>query len=76
MTLIGADGYLVFPRGVGPYAESRYLLPLIALWSGALVLAVRGAGRRWGPALGALILALALVHDVASQLLVIARYYA
>jgi hypothetical protein len=40
-----------------------------------LALAARGAGRRWGPAAGALILVLLFSHDLFSQLQVIARYY-
>jgi hypothetical protein len=57
------------------YAEPRYLLPLLALWGAALALAARGAGRRWGPVAGALIVALFLAHDLFSGLLVISRYY-
>jgi len=72
MALIGADAYL---EGPGSYTEPRYLLPLLALLGAALVLSARGAGRRWGPAVGALIVVLFLAHDVFSQLQVIARYY-
>jgi 4-amino-4-deoxy-L-arabinose transferase-like glycosyltransferase len=75
MGLIGADGYLLFPVNVGTYAEARYLLPLLVLWGAVLALAARGAGRRWGPVVGALILVLAFAHDIFSQLLVISRYY-
>jgi hypothetical protein len=57
------------------YAEPRYLLPLLALWGAALALAARGAGRRWGPVAGVLIVALFLAHDLFSGLLVISRYY-
>ena len=41
----------------------------------ALALAARGAGRRWGPAVGALIVVLFLAHDIFSQLLVASRFY-
>jgi hypothetical protein len=47
------------------------LPPLAAM----LALAARGAGRRWGPTAGTLIVVLFLAHDVFSQLQVIARYY-
>jgi hypothetical protein len=40
-----------------------------------VALAARGAGRRWGPAVGAAIIILMLAHDLFSQLQVIARYY-
>lgn len=59
----------------GPYWEPRYFVPLIPLLGTALTLAARGAGRRWGPAVGVLIIVLVLAHDVFSQLLVVSRYY-
>ena len=58
-----------------PTARPRYLLPLLPLLGGALALAARGAGRRWGPAAGALIVVLFLAHDIFSQLHVISRFY-
>lgn len=71
--IIGANDYL--HKLPGEYAEPRYLLPMLALWGAILALAARGAGRRWGPVAGALIVSLALAHDLFSQLLVISRYY-
>ena len=55
LALVGADAYLSYPVSEGGYAEPRYLLPLVALFAGGLVLAVRGLGRRWGPVVGVLI---------------------
>jgi 4-amino-4-deoxy-L-arabinose transferase-like glycosyltransferase len=75
LLLIGADSYLTFPRLTAEYAQVRYLLPLLPLLGAALVLAARGAGRRWGPVVGTLIVILFLAHDIFSQLLVVARYY-
>ncbi len=75
MGLVGADGFLEFPREVGNYAHPRYLMPLVVFWGVALALAARGAGRRWGPVLGAALVVLALAHDIFSQLLVVSRYY-
>jgi 4-amino-4-deoxy-L-arabinose transferase-like glycosyltransferase len=57
------------------FGEPRYLLPMIPLLGAVIVLAVRGAGRRWAPAAGAAIVLLFLGHDLFSQLQVIARYY-
>jgi len=74
LALIGASSYLV-PEEAGTYSEPRYLLPLLSLLGAALVLGARGAGRRWGPAVGAVIVILFLAHDVFSQLQVIARFY-
>jgi 4-amino-4-deoxy-L-arabinose transferase-like glycosyltransferase len=75
LALIGSASYAGFPRRTGDFAESRYLLPLLALMGAALALAARGAGRRWGPVVGTLILVLCFAHDLFSQLLTVARYY-
>ncbi|HSZ68993.1 MAG TPA: DUF2142 domain-containing protein [Solirubrobacteraceae bacterium] len=75
LILVGSASYTGFPQIAGAYAESRYLLPLLALMGGAVALAARGAGRRWGPTVGVAILVLFLAHDIFSQLQVIARYY-
>jgi hypothetical protein len=76
LTLIGLGSFFDnASEGLG-FAEPRYLLPLIALLGAGLALAARGAGRRWGPAVGAGVVALFFAHDLFSQLLVIARYYA
>ena len=73
--LVGANSFLLFPRRAGGYFEPRYMLPLVVLLGAVLALAARGAGRRWGPAVGALIVVLLLGHDIFSQLLVVSRYY-
>ena len=73
--LIGADSYLEFPGRAGGYAEPRYLLPMAALFAAVLALAARGAGRRWGPAVGALLVLLVLAQDIFSQLLEVGRFY-
>jgi hypothetical protein len=70
---VGADDYL--HKIPGEYAEPRYVLPMLALWGAVLALAARGAGRRWGPVAGALIVCVVLAHNIFSQLLVISRYY-
>jgi 4-amino-4-deoxy-L-arabinose transferase-like glycosyltransferase len=75
MVLVGASSYLWFPAEAAGFPEARYLLPLIPLFGLALGLAVRGAGRRWGAAAGALIVVLVIAHDLFSQLQEIARYY-
>jgi hypothetical protein len=73
LLIIGADDYL--HKIPGEYAEPRYALPMLALWGAVLALAARGAGRRWGPIAGVLIVCLVLAHNIFSQLLVISRYY-
>jgi 4-amino-4-deoxy-L-arabinose transferase-like glycosyltransferase len=75
MVLVGTDSYLHFPRAAAEYAEARYLLPMLPLLGAVLALAARGAGRRWGPVAGVLIVILFFGHDIFSQLQVIARFY-
>jgi hypothetical protein len=75
LVLVGADSYEEFPRQLASYGQSRYLLPMLPLLGAVLALAARGAGRRWGPTAGALIVVLFLAHDLFSQLQVVARYY-
>jgi hypothetical protein len=75
MALIGADSYLAFLRVSAEYGQVRYVLPLLPLLGVVLALAARGAGRRWGPVVGATILVLFLAHDVVSQLQTVARFY-
>jgi hypothetical protein len=73
LILIGDADYV--GETPGEFAEPRYLLPMLALWGAVLALAARGAGRRWGPVVGACIVVLILAHNIFSQLLVISRYY-
>jgi 4-amino-4-deoxy-L-arabinose transferase-like glycosyltransferase len=75
LILVGAASYLLFPGGVAEFADARYLLPMLALWAAVLALAARGAGERWGPAVGVLLVVLVLAHDLFAQLQVLARYY-
>jgi hypothetical protein len=75
MVQIGISSFRVFPEETAEYGQARYLLPLLPLLAAILVLAARGAGRRWGPVLGALLVVLFLAHDIFSQLQVIARFY-
>ncbi|HEX3518320.1 MAG TPA: DUF2142 domain-containing protein [Solirubrobacteraceae bacterium] len=76
MALVGISSYFSdVLENEGPYWEPRYLMPMLSLAGVALALAARGAGRRGGPAVGALIVIVILGHDVFSQLLVVSRYY-
>lgn len=75
MVLIGGDSYHQFPMVGSEYGQARYLLPLLPLLGLVLALAARGAGRRWGPLVGAAIIVLFVAHDVFSQLQEVARFY-
>jgi hypothetical protein len=75
ITLIGADSHLGSGSEGAGYAQPRYIMPLLPFAAAAIALAARGAGRRWGPMVGALIVTLFLAQDIFSQLLTVARFY-
>jgi hypothetical protein len=58
------------------FEQARYLLPLLCLYAAIVALATRAGGRRFGPAIGAAIVMIAIGHDLLSQAITIARYYA
>jgi 4-amino-4-deoxy-L-arabinose transferase-like glycosyltransferase len=74
---VGVQSYrlMIQTSGFGQFEQARYMLPMIALYGAIAVLAVRFGGRRWGPALAALLVILAIGHDVAAQILTVSRYY-
>ena len=57
------------------FEQARYLLPLLCLYGLLVALAARGAGRRWGPAVGAALVVLAMAHGLFAELLTVSRYY-
>jgi hypothetical protein len=75
MGLVGATGLSAYPQISTEFAQARYLLPLLPLAGAVLALAARGAGRRWGPIAGVLLIVLFLGHDIFSQLQETARFY-
>jgi Predicted membrane protein (DUF2142) len=77
LAMVGISSYLnrLATGGVEGFADPRYLLPMLPLAGAVIALAVRGAGRRLGPAVAAALVAAFLAHDLFSQLQAIARYY-
>jgi hypothetical protein len=75
LVLVGSSGYASYPTFPTEFVEPRYLLPLLPLLGVVLALAARGAGRRLGPVVGALVIMLMLALNIFSQLQVIARFY-
>ena len=57
------------------FEQARYLFPLLAFYGLFMVLAARGAGRRWAPALGGALVVLAMAHGLFAETLTISRYY-
>ncbi len=56
------------------FEQGRYLFTLLPLFAALVAVAAKGVGR-WGPALGAAMVTLAMGWSVFSQLLTIARFY-
>jgi hypothetical protein len=76
--LLGAIGYagLRYRLSSGyTFEQARYLFPLVPLYALFIVLAAKGAGRRWAPALGAALVVLAMAHGLFAETLTISRYY-
>ena len=72
---IGVLG-LRYRRNTGfEFEQARYLLPFLPLYAALVTAAALGAGRRFARPVGALLVALAAVHGLFAQLLVISRYY-
>jgi hypothetical protein len=73
---IGVQSYRYLVSNGGMFEQARYLLPLLCLYGAIVALAVRFGGRRWGPALGAALVVLAIGHDLFAQAITVSRYYA
>ncbi len=76
--LLGAIGYagIRYQLSTGyPFAQARYLFPLVALYALFIVLAASAAPRRWAPLLGGLLVVLAMTHGLFAETLTISRYY-
>jgi hypothetical protein len=74
--VIGVQSYRYLIANNGVFEQARYLLPLLCLYGAIVALAVRFGGRRWGPAIGAALVVLAIGHDLFAQAITISRYYA
>jgi 4-amino-4-deoxy-L-arabinose transferase-like glycosyltransferase len=76
LVMIGVSSYISDALEHSPaFGEPRYLLPMLPLLGAVFTLAVRGAGRRWAPVVGAALVVLLFGYDIVSQLQVVARYY-
>ena len=75
LILLNWIGYDVQLGEAEGFEQARYLLPLLALYAAIIALAARGAGRRYGPAAGVLIVSVAIAHSLLAMLLTVTRYY-
>jgi len=72
---IGVESYRETIINGELFEQARYLLPLLCLYAALGALAARAGGRRWGPAIGAALVMLAIGHDLFAQAITISRYY-
>jgi Predicted membrane protein (DUF2142) len=75
LLLIGGTSYIARIGGAPGYEQPRYLFPLLALYGALVALAARGAGRRYGPAVGVLLVSIAIAHTAAAMLLTLTRFH-
>jgi 4-amino-4-deoxy-L-arabinose transferase-like glycosyltransferase len=75
LVLIAGTGYLARLGGASGYEQPRYLFPLLALYGALIALAARGAGQRYGPVAGVLLVSIAIAHTAAAYFLMLTRYY-
>jgi 4-amino-4-deoxy-L-arabinose transferase-like glycosyltransferase len=79
LVLLAVIGYLSAQAGLTPpyylFPQARYLFPLLALYALAIVLATKALPPRLAPVLGALLVALAMAHNLFAQTLTISRFY-
>jgi 4-amino-4-deoxy-L-arabinose transferase-like glycosyltransferase len=76
LLVIAVISYRYRAKNGVPFEQARYVLPLLPLYAALVAVAARGAGRRWGPAVGAFLVVLAMGHSLFAMLLTVDRYYA
>ena len=76
LILVNGNGYVARIDGEGGFEQARYpRSPLLPLYAAIVALAARGAGRRYGPAVGVLLISVAIAHSAVAILLALTRYY-
>ena len=75
LILVNGNGFAVRADGSVGFEQARYLFPLLALYAAIMALAARGAGRRYGPAVGVLLVTLAIAHTALAMVVTLTRYY-
>jgi 4-amino-4-deoxy-L-arabinose transferase-like glycosyltransferase len=75
LLLVHAASYIGQLDNPGGFEQARYLFPLLALYGAIVAVAARGAGRRFGPAVGFVLVSLAIAHSIVAMLLTLTRYY-
>jgi 4-amino-4-deoxy-L-arabinose transferase-like glycosyltransferase len=76
LLLVNIAGYRFRTTHFIGFEQTRYLFPMLGLWGLFVAVAARGAGRRWAPAVGGVLVVLAMAHSLFAMLLTVSRYYA
>ena len=74
ITVAGYRARLQSPTGQ-IFEQARYLLPLISIYGALVAVGARSLGRRWGAALGGLVVMASLALTIFGQVLTVSRYY-
>lgn len=75
LIVVGIAGYRYRITTNLPLEQPRYLLSLLALYGGLVAVAARGAGARWGRAVGGFLVVAAMGHSLFAILRTVAHYY-
>jgi hypothetical protein len=75
MALLAGVGYHYELKFATYFQSPRYLFALLPLGAAIVAMAARGAGRRFGPAVGASLVVLVVALSVFAQLATLERYY-
>src|SRR3954454_5206203 len=75
MALLAVVGYHYELKFATYFQSPRYLFALLPLGAAIVAMAARGAGRRFGPAVGAVLVVLVMALSVFAQLAALERYY-
>ncbi|HVE68581.1 MAG TPA: hypothetical protein VNB64_08375 [Solirubrobacteraceae bacterium] len=73
---VNVAGYRYWTVNGAPFEQTRYLFPVLALWGLFVAVAARGAGPRWGSAVGGFLVVVLFGHSLFAMLLTLSRYYA
>jgi hypothetical protein len=75
MALLSVVGYHYELKFETYFQSPRYLFALLPLWAAVVAVAARGAGRRFGPTVGAAVVMVVVALSVCAQLATLERCY-
>jgi hypothetical protein len=75
LATISVAGYRARLQSGQIFEQARYLLPLVPIYGALVAVGARSLGRRWGAALGGLVVMASLALTIFAQVLTVNRYY-